>query len=146
MDAFKKRFPEAKLITWLRHPVSRTVSLYNHIMVQPDMNNPIIMKIYDSRLSILEFSQVSWIRNHAFNYLKQSTPKDFHFIGFLDDYTASLERCAQTLGWTTVPPPVWENRNVDPPRPSLSSEEEDVILSQNREEFDWYLKARKHFL
>ena len=63
-DAFEERFPLATKITWLRDPVERTISLYNHIMHRPDVKNDLIMKIYEQK-PLLEFSRIAWVKNHA---------------------------------------------------------------------------------
>ena len=110
------------------------------------MDNPHIRKIHDNRPHIIEFSQIDWIQNNALNYLKDSQPDDFFFIGFLEHFQTSLELCSKALGWQKVPSVVWENKIPSATKDLLSQQEKDFILSQNKEELNWYLDARKRFL
>ena len=144
-DAFSNRFPDAQLITWLRHPVSRTISLYRHILNRPDLDNTYIREVYERQPDLLEFSQIPWVRNNAFNYLKCLTPEDFIFIGFVEDYAVSLRQCAKTLAWSCPISPVWENKDPSPSPLNLTEDQRNFILEQNCEEVKWYNQARKRF-
>lgn len=143
-DAFKVRFPNARLITWMRNPVDRIVSLYRHILHRPDLENSYIREIHQRQPGLVEFSQIPWVRNHAFNYLKGFSPEDFTFIGFLEDFASSLRSCARKLGWPDIPEPTWENKAGDctPPPPA---DQLQFLRENNREEMQWYEQARSCF-
>ena len=143
-DAFEEMFPTAIKITWIRDPVERTISLYNHIMHRPDKKNDMIMKIYEQKPSLLEFSRIPWVKNHSLVYLGDAKPSDFAFIGFVDSYSDSLKTCAKLLGWSFVPSTVWLNKS----KKITNRVPEDVkrsIRLINQDEFDWIKEARRHF-
>ena len=74
-DAFEESVSTGNAkITWLRDPVERTISLFNHIMHRPDVKNDLIMKIYEQKPSLLEFSRIAWVKNHALIYLGEAKP------------------------------------------------------------------------
>ena len=143
-DAFEEMFPLATKITWLRDPVERTISLYNHIMHRPDVKNDLIMKIYEQKPSLLEFSRIAWVKNHALIYLGEAKPSDFAFIGFVDSFSDSLKICSKLLGWSFLPSEIWINKS----KKTISQVPEDVkksIRLINQDELDWIQEARRIF-
>ena len=143
-DAFKTRFPDAKLITWIRNPVDRIVSLYRHILHRPDLENSYIREIHQHQPDLVEFSQIPWVSNHAFNYLKDFSPEDFTFVGFLEDFACSLRSCAHRLDWPNIPEPVWSNKAEDS-TPPPTREQLQCLREHNCKEIQWYEHARSCF-
>lgn len=144
-NAFDEEFPESQKITWLRDPVERTISLYNHIMNRPDQGNEIIMDIYQNKPSLNEFSGIPWIRNQGLNYLVDSTPSDFKFIGFLENFTASLQQCAKILGWHRIPESRWINRGNKTEVSNIPQETIQTVKKNNKEEYEWREEAKRIF-
>ena len=109
------------------------------------LNNAVIKEVYKRQPDLLEFSQIPWVRNNALNYLKDSNPEDFTFIGFLEDFAYSLRSCARTLGIKGMPffPPV-KNKAKGKISP-LSVGQLQFLQEQNREEIQWYQRARSCF-
>ena len=145
-NAFDNVYPESSKITWLRDPVERTISLYNHILNRPDRENELIMEIYQNRPSLVEFSMIPWVSNQAMNYLRCAQPNDFKFIGFLEHFEESLGLCAEILNWERVPRPVWINREKQKKTLTLSEEDTKSIRENNSEEYEWRKEAKKLFL
>ncbi len=141
-DAFESCFTNHIHITWIRHPVSRIVSLYNHILLKPDMENTYIREIHVNKPNLVEFAEIDWVRNHMLQYIGTKLPEDFAFIGILEEYEESIKRCANILSWRHVPVPIWSNRNTDSSKTLLTKEESKKILQLNREDMDWYQAAK----
>ena len=143
-DAFDSIFTNSLKIVWLRDPIERTISYYNHIMSNPDYNNEIIMDVYNRNLTLEEFSGISWVSNNAMNYLKGAQPSDFHFIGFTETFFESLKQCSKILEWKKVPSVVWYNRGKNKTL-TLSNDVRNLIHQNNLEEYNWIEAAKKLF-
>ena len=144
-DAFDEIYPEALKITWLRDPVDRTISLYNHIMNKPDPDNDIIMEVHHSKPSLIDFSSIPWVSNNALNYLGGSKPEDFAFIGFLESFSESLSRCTKLLNWNQLPESVWENKGEGKSGSDFSDDVRRAIRKNNMEEYEWREEAKRLF-
>lgn len=144
-DAFDEIYPKALKITWLRDPVDRTISLYNHIMNMPDPDNDIIMEVHHSKPSLIDFSSIPWVSNNALNYLGGSKPEDFAFIGFLESFNESLSKCAKLLNWNQLPESVWENKGEGKSGSGFSDDIRRAIRKNNMEEYEWREEAKRLF-
>jgi hypothetical protein len=144
-DAFDEIYPDALKITWLRDPVERTISLYNHIMNKPDSDNDIIMELYHSKPSLIDFSSIPWVSNNALNYLGDSKPENFAFIGFLESFNESLRMCAKLLNWNQLPESVWKNQGEGKSKSDFPDEVKRAIRKNNMEEYEWREEARRLF-
>ncbi|MBT5717013.1 MAG: hypothetical protein HOI70_08875, partial [Opitutae bacterium] len=140
-DVYQEVFPDAKLITWLRNPVDRTVSLYHHILNNPDPENHLHKEMLLGNLNLLDFSELEWARNQSLFWIGNRNPEDFKFIGFLENKQASIVKCAAALNWTYVPKFPWENKSINGKHPKASSKEREFILSKNQEELAWIKHA-----
>ena len=89
-DAFDDIISVSKKITWLRNPCDRIYSYYNHIMTRPDYNNKTTLEVYKSRCNFRDFIQLEWMQNNALNYLKDSKPNDYFFIGITEYFNKSV--------------------------------------------------------
>lgn len=161
-DAFDEIHPEASKILWLRDPVYRTISLYNHILSFPDTDNENHIEVHESNISLVDFSGLPWVKNNTLNYIRGTNPEDFLFIGFMEAYEASLMILTDLLGWddadgfrTNV-----FNENVDlvghatgkgvhknsgQDHSNASDQEKNIILNNNKEEYEWLLRAHEFF-
>ena len=91
-DAFDDIISVSKKITWLRNPCDRIYSYYNHIMTRPDYNNKTTLEVYKSRCNFRDFIQLEWMQNNALNYLKDSKPNDYFFIGITEYFKQKRPR------------------------------------------------------
>ena len=145
IDIYQSIFPNAEFITWLRHPVDRTVSLYHHILKNPDPENDLHKEILLGNLNLLEFSELEWARNQSLHWFGDRNPEDFKFIGFLETSKSSIVKCTAALGWPYVPKFPWKNKNAKSQSLKLSAKDRKFIEGKNREELLWQEKARKIF-
>lgn len=160
-DAFDEIHPEASKILWLRDPVYRTISFYNHILSFPDTDNEKHLEVHKSNISLVDFSGLPWVKNNALSYIQGANPEDFLFIGFVEAYEASLMICANLLKWDN-PEGFWANsfkgnisyghaegsgvhKNTGKDHSNASDQEKNIIFNNNREEYDWIIKASEFF-
>lgn len=144
-EAYGQVMNNSRLITWLRHPVERTVSLYNHIYAHPVEGDELQDWVILNQPTLLEFAEFKLSRNYALGVLGHFSPEDFEFIGFLESVKSSMNKCASVLGWPSVPEFPLINRNSESQSRSLSKKEQEFIEEQNSQELKWYRQARKIF-
>jgi hypothetical protein len=86
-----ERYPAARLVTWVRDPVQRVVSLYHYWRREPDWQHPLCRTLHERRLSLLDFARMEDARNDMSRYFGRLRPEDFSFIGILEELPASME-------------------------------------------------------
>lgn len=145
LDRYQKLCQGADLVTWLRNPVDRTLSLYHHILSNPDSSNEFHQRVYRDKPSILEFCEMPENHNQLFHWIGDRNPEDFKFIGFLEMAQASIVKCTSTLGWSHVPKLPWSNKTPKRNQFQVSASEREFIKSKNQDEMVWIEKAKEIF-
>ena len=133
------------MVTWLRDPVLRTISLYYHILSNPDPNNDFHNRVYKEKPSITEFCEMPENQNQLFYWIGDRNPEDFKFIGFLENSRASIVKCASALGWSHVPNFPWNNKTSKRNIFQVSPRDREFIKAKNKEEIIWINKAKEIF-
>ena len=82
LDRYREFFEGIPLVTWLRDPVSRSISLYNHILATPDPCNDFHQQVVARKVSFVEFCDMPENQNQLFYWIGGRNPEDFKFIGF----------------------------------------------------------------
>lgn len=97
------KYPDAKLITWMRDPVERVVSHYHYWKRKPDPAHSICRHLVDNKLSLLEFAQLAQMRNLQARYLDNVPLSRFSFVGLQAHFDAMIETLWPLLGVPAVP-------------------------------------------
>ena len=142
IDRYQQLFSGISLVTWLRDPVLRTISLYYHILSNPDPNNEFHNRVYKEKPSITEFCEMPENQNQLFYWIGGRNPEDFKFIGFLENSQASIVKCSAALGWRYVPKFPLINKTTDGNIIEVSANEREFIKSKNKDELAWIQKAK----
>ena len=145
MDRYRELCDGVDIVTWLRNPVDRTLSLYHHILSDPDSGNEFHLRVCRDKPSIVEFSEMPENQNQLFYWIGDRNPEDFKFIGFLETAQASIVKCAAALGWSYVPQFPWDNKSKKIDRLKVSSKEREFIKAKNQGEMVWIENAKKLF-
>ena len=120
---YLKQFPDAKIITWLRHPVERVISYYYYWLRVERHGNPNHDYFLDNKLSLLEFARFPSLRNEIMSYFQGVDPERFFFVGIVERYESDVRKLAALLDWPEIPA-VRENVTLDKPDVSLELREE----------------------
>lgn len=124
-------FPAARRLTWVRDPVERVISEFEHHRRSADPANPLAMLISRGG-SLPEFASHPDARNTQAKMLQGLAISDFAFIGITDHFDSELERLAATTG---IELPAGHRANINPAKQSsrypLSAAERDLILEWN---------------
>ena len=145
LDCYQELCQGADIVTWLRNPVDRTLSLYHHILSNPDSSNEFHQRVYRQKPSIIEFCEMPENQNQLFYWIGDRNPEDFKFIGFLETAQASIVKCAAALGWSYVPQFPWDNKTKKRDQLKVSSKDREFIKAKNQGEMSWIENAKKLF-
>jgi hypothetical protein len=145
LDRYVQIYEPDVLISWVRCPIDRTISLYNHILKNPDSTNSLHQKVVTDKLSLIEFVELEMNWNQLFHWIGHRSPEDFKVIGFLETAQASIVKCATALDWSYIPEFPWVNKTKNGNTIEVSSNEREFIKSKNKEELAWIQKAQKIF-
>lgn len=112
-DTFDGIFPDAVLVTWLRHPVERVVSNYYHFLRHPEPENPCWRALSERGLSLEAFAELEPMRNEAASFLAGKPLAAFAFVGVTERYPESLQAFGAAFGLPVPSTPPHENGNPD---------------------------------
>lgn len=139
-DAFDRVIAERRLITWLRHPVERVVSNYQHFLRAPDMRDECCRQLHERRLGLRGFADLDWMRNMATRYMAGKAAEDFEFIGIADCFQESIRHFCRTFGYRM--PRSLPRENVNPGRVAelydISPADRAFILERNMADLAGY--------
>lgn len=99
-------FPEARRVTWVRHPVRWIISLYYYEKWWPRTPiNHLQCRLHDDDLSLLEYAQHPRARDQVSRYFLYGMDlADFFFVGLTEHFADDLKALARRLGWSEVAP------------------------------------------
>ncbi|HZT83314.1 MAG TPA: hypothetical protein VFA26_23995 [Gemmataceae bacterium] len=137
-------FPGARLVTWVRHPVSRVASHYAYFRRHPELGaaNPVCRAVHERGLSLVDFARLDSMCDRMSWFLQGRRVEDFAFIGIVEEYEQSLARFGAWLGADPGPAP---RENASPDAAGgwrVGPAEAAAILDLNRADVRWYAAAR----
>jgi len=142
-DAFDQVMPGRRLLTWVRHPVERVVSNYQHFLRSPDMRDDCCRALHERKLDLRGFADLDWMRNLTTRYLANKPVEAFEFIGIAERFPESVERFCGIFGYRR--PRHQPRENVNPGRTAelydISPADRAFILARNRTDLAWYQRA-----
>jgi len=129
---YREVFPEARFLTWLRHPVDRVWSAYRHFHTRKGFEG--------------SFRDFYSQRPHQ-NQQARMLGKDLElldFIGITERFRRSLLVLSTGLGLTLKQ--VRANQDPDGDRPAPSDEDREAVLELNQVDMALYLQAEQRLL
>ena len=145
LDCYQQINMDVSLITWVRDPIERIRSLYQHILTHPDPKNDFHLFISKEKPSFFEFCEMKENINQLFFWIGDRSPDDFKFIGFLETSKASIVKCAAALNWTYIPKFPLLNKTTNGNIIEVTAKEREFIRSKNKDELAWIQKAKYLF-
>ena len=143
-DEFTGKFPQAKLITWVRDPVDRVVSSYYYRLREPDWKHPVCQVLHQQKLSLGDYAALPQVRNEMIHFFGSKKPEDFHFIGFVEEFERSLDAMGKLLKMAACPP---RHDNRNPEKTALRYELDPAlrlkIMELNEQDVDLYARCRQ---
>ena len=137
-----QHFPGAQRIAWLRHPVQRVVSEYEHHRRRTDPYNR-LAGFVGRGASLREFAEHPAARNTQTRMLDGLPLSAFAFVGISECLDDELPRLARATG-LKLPGGRWSNPNPAKEKLAaydLAPDVYDLILELNREDVALYERA-----
>jgi hypothetical protein len=107
-------FPDARRIAWVRHPVSWLISLYFYWKHAGRVDNPLLCKLQDENIPLLEFAEHPAARDRVSGiFLDGLELDDFFFVGIQEHFDEDLSELTRMMGWPEREIGV-ENSSPDP--------------------------------
>jgi hypothetical protein len=88
----------ARYVTWLRDPVQRVASHYYYWKRIPDLRNADCRRLIEQKLALEEFAALPRMRNVSARFFGRRQPREFFFIGIMEDVPGSLSRFWRLTG------------------------------------------------
>ncbi len=104
-------FPDHRLMTWLRDPVERVASHYDHWRRHPDLAHSVCRRLIRERLTLVQFAEIDMMRNLQSRYLDGLALDVFDFVGIQEQFDRMLPSLFEFLG---AAPLAVRARNVSP--------------------------------
>jgi hypothetical protein len=145
-DQLTGKFPDAKLITWVRDPVERVVSSYYHRLREPDWQHPVCQELHTRKLSLTEYAALPLVRNEMTRFFGSKQPEDFLFIGLMEQFELSLAAMTGVLGLQTA---AIRQDNANPLKKAANYELEIAVRREiwrlNEQDVNLYARCREHW-
>lgn len=142
-----ERYPEARQITWLRHPVSWMISLYYFWKHNPPTPGVALHhKLWVRNLSLHDFIEDRRAKNIISRQFVDRDLRELLFVGVHEHFREDLQDLGPMLGWK-VHEAEFDNRNPQPGyRELVQSHLDDKALVRrierlNEGDFDLYRRA-----
>ncbi|MDQ7785794.1 MAG: sulfotransferase family 2 domain-containing protein [Desulfomonilaceae bacterium] len=104
LQKYSEDFPNAKRITWVRHPIDRLISHYFMWKTRDDWpNHTLQVRVRRSQMDLAEFATIPILRNLMTRVFLENVPvSSLFFVGVQEYYRADMKELATRLGWRTV--------------------------------------------
>ena len=118
IEKYRDVFPEARRVAWVRHPAAWVISLYyfwkNGPKSHDHKTHPLIRRLHNEDLSLLEFAEDESIRDHVSRvFLGGLPPESYDFLGVQEHFNDDLPDLIRLMGWPELPAG-FENRSPEP--------------------------------
>ena len=145
--AVKYQHVDAPMVTWLRDPVQRMASRYQHYLRDVAEGRPLqAVRGLRPGLRLEEFVELPRYHNTYTKYFVGVPRRRLAWVGFTEDMPGSLERLQRTLGIDLGPPLVANRNPLRDDRPYvLDAAVERRIRALNRADVAFWEWARDRF-
>ncbi|HEX2484036.1 MAG TPA: hypothetical protein VHQ66_01975 [Myxococcota bacterium] len=111
---YRRRYPNARFVTWFRDPVERLASHYYYWLREPDPKNATCRRLLEERLDIVAFGALPEMRDVHARFLGAVPVEDFAFVGLTEAFDEGMALFQRLFGLAT--PPTSPRRNANPER------------------------------
>ncbi len=133
----------ARVVTWLRHPIARIVSNYHYLVAsfhREVQHTPLSSKLFKRLVkSLPEFAAQPRDVNLYSDYLRGRRLSEFDFVGIIEAYDSELDRLGSILGMGEVTH--FKVNRAAKPAPALLPQQEIALQAHNSENLDIYNEA-----
>ena len=135
--SFSAFFPDSILITSIRHPVTRTLSLYNHFYAQNNISQSTTIKTNNNTwITLEEFIHKDEYQNYTSKYFGGIDLQKFFFVVICEDFKNSLIKLSRKLKLGFELRPTHENKRIY--NFNINKRIKNIILDNNKEDLSLY--------
>jgi hypothetical protein len=135
---FLSSYFDAQLVTWLRDPLERVVSEYEHLKRSPDPQSGLSQLICQGA-SLIDFAEHPYARDTQIRYFEGVDADRFSFVGISERFDLELKRFHAVTG---IALPGGHRANVNPTKQSdhydVSTAESQKLRQLNRGDVELY--------
>lgn len=95
---YARQYPDAQYVTWIRDPVERLVSHYNHWKRRPDPAHTVCREMVRQDMALEQFAELPAMRNVQSRYLDGMPLERFWFVGIQEHFDQMLRRFLELAG------------------------------------------------
>ncbi len=148
-DRYIIKYPKAKLITFVRDPVERVISMYYHRM-RDTRTHPNLSKLGKSikkDLSLEEFIEIKYLHNRQSQFIDPEKISSFYFVGLTERYEESIRLFKKIFNISKKLDIKILNSNPDKAKNNymISEKLRKKIREYNRKDIVLYESAKKRF-
>jgi hypothetical protein len=97
---YDRQAPNARRVTWLRHPIKRLLSHYYFWMSKPELPHSLHKHVVQNKLSFLEFAELPQVRNIMHDiFLRDRSLEEFEFVGIQEHFAEDLDSLCRHMKW-----------------------------------------------
>lgn len=137
--ALRAAFPKARVIAWIREPVTRIISYYFYWKRLPRQGNRGHDYFLDNDLSLVEFARHPTVRHEMLDYFARLPLSDFFFIGLVERFEEDVRLLATEMGWPVYSVP---RVNASENTPYVSPHERHEIERAMADQIDLYQSVK----
>lgn len=138
--AMCERYPKARLVAWVRDPVQRMISFFNHWCRTGNPANPNYAYFVKNKCTIVEFAGLDFMKNEMLGYLNRVPLESFAFIGIMEQFDTDIQRLADIMHWDL---PDLPRTNITHGKQIPSKNEILAMQEVMREEIEFYDHVRR---
>lgn len=116
-DKYAGLFPQPEFVTFFRDPYQQTVSSYEYAARHPEINHPVVKKVHEQKMGLVEYMRL--VAQPQCAFMGNLPLEDLAFVGLTERFDESVGLFNAMFG-TSLVPDTYEN--VNPQRSGLDYE------------------------
>ena len=144
---YRRRHPDARLVTWFRDPIERLASHYYYWLREPDPKNPTCRRLLEEHLDLEEFAALTEMRDVHARFLGGVPVEAFAFVGLTEAFEEGMGLFQRLFGLVRPVEPA--RRNANPERAgeryALPAGAREALAALNRRDLPLYERARARY-
>lgn len=144
---YRRRYRDARFVTWFRDPVERLASHYYYWLREPDPKNATCRRLLQEQLTLEQFSALPEMRDVHLRFLGGVPVEDFAFVGLTEAFDEGMALFERLFG--IAAPAEAPRRNANPERRGeryeLAPDVREAVARSNAADLALYARARARY-
>ena len=145
LEKYIRLFPDAVTVAFVREPVSRVISNYRFLAVNPQIDHPLVAEFHGASPTLLEWAAWPWARNVQSMLLGGRGIEDMDFVGITERYDESLKQFDALVNSNLAGVETGDIHNQAEGTLNVSEADRGKIAALNRADMCLYARASNIF-